>query len=60
MSNLIAEPFTRLSVVKTIETQIGVENIKDYAVHFSSAIIVMTWTFIFIFLSYKLLKNRDL
>ncbi|MNF38559.1 ABC-2 family transporter protein [compost metagenome] len=60
MSNLIAEPFTRLSVVKTIETQIGVENIKDYAVHFSSAIIVMTWTFVFIFLSYKLLKNRDL
>jgi ABC-type transport system involved in multi-copper enzyme maturation permease subunit len=60
MSNLIAEPFTRLSVVKTIETQIGVENIKDYTVHFSSLIIVMTWTFIFILLSYRLLKNRDL
>ena len=60
MSNLIAEPFTRLSVVKTIETQIGVENIKDYTVHFSALIIVMTWTFIFILLSYRLLKNRDL
>jgi ABC-type transport system involved in multi-copper enzyme maturation permease subunit len=60
MSNLIAEPFTRLSVVKTIETQIGVENIKDYTVHFSSLIIVMSWTFIFILLSYRLLKNRDL
>lgn len=60
MSNLIAEPFTRLSVVKTIGTQIGVENIKDYDVHFASVLIVMTWTFLFIFLSYRLLKNRDL
>jgi ABC-type transport system involved in multi-copper enzyme maturation permease subunit len=60
MSNLIVEPFTRLSVIKTIESQIGVEGIKDYGVHFSSIIIVLTWTAIFMFLSYKLLKKRDL
>lgn len=60
MSNLIVEPFSRLSLVKTIGTQIGLENIKDYDVHFSTILIVLTWTFIFISLSIKLLKNRDL
>jgi ABC-type transport system involved in multi-copper enzyme maturation permease subunit len=60
ISNLIVEPFTRLSVVKSIGTQIGVDNIKDYSVHFTSILIVLVWTFIFMLLSYKLLKNRDL
>lgn len=60
MSNLIVEPFTRTSIAKTIGTQMGVENLKDYSVHFSSILIVIAWTVIFIFLSYKLLKNRDL
>ncbi len=60
MSNLIVEPISRLSLVKTIGTQIGVENIKDYSVHFTTILIVLSWTLIFIYLSYKLLKNRDL
>jgi ABC-type transport system involved in multi-copper enzyme maturation permease subunit len=60
MSNLIVEPISRLSLVKTIGTQIGVENIKDYGVHFSTILIVICWTLIFIYLSYRLLKNRDL
>lgn len=60
MSNLIVEPFTRLSVIKNIGTQIGMENMKDYSVHLSSILIVMAWSVIFIFLSYRLLKNRDL
>jgi ABC-type transport system involved in multi-copper enzyme maturation permease subunit len=60
MSNLIIEPFSRLSVIKTIGTQMGVENTKDYAVHYSSILIVLVWTFLFIYFSYKLLKNRDL
>jgi ABC-type transport system involved in multi-copper enzyme maturation permease subunit len=60
MSNLIVEPFSRLSVVKNLGTQIGLDNIKDYGVHFSSIGIVLCWTVIFIFLSYRLLKNRDL
>ncbi len=60
MSNLIVEPFTRLSVIKTIGTQMGVENLKDDSVHFSSIAIVLCWTLIFIFLSYRTLKNRDL
>jgi ABC-type transport system involved in multi-copper enzyme maturation permease subunit len=60
MSNLIIEPFTRLSIVKTIGTQIGVENTKDYGVHYLSIFIVLVWTFLFVYFSYKLLKNRDL
>lgn len=60
MSNLIVEPFTRLSIVKNVGTQIGVDNIKDYDVHWYSILIVLIWTAIFVFLSYKLLKKRDL
>jgi ABC-type transport system involved in multi-copper enzyme maturation permease subunit len=60
MSNLIVEPFSRLSVIKTIGTQIGVNDIKDYSVHFSVILIVLTWTVIFMLMSYKILKKRDL
>ena len=60
MSNLIIEPFSRLSVIKNIGMQIGVENTKNYAVDYTSVVIVLIWTFLFIFFSYKLLKNRDL
>ena len=60
MSNLIIEPFSRLSVVKTIGTQIGIENTKDYSVHWFGILIVIVWTIIFVFSSYKLLKKRDL
>ncbi|MRX37958.1 ABC transporter permease subunit [Flavobacterium sp. LC2016-23] len=60
MSNLIVEPITRLSVIKTIGSQMGVESSKDYSVHYLSILIVLVWTFLFIHFSYKLLKNRDL
>ena len=60
MSNLIAEPLTRLSIIKNIGTQIGVENVKDYSVHISTIAIVLTWTAIFMFLSYRIIKKRDL
>jgi len=60
MANLVKEPFTRLSVVKNIGDQIGVNNIKDYDVHWYSILIVCIWTIIFVLMSYKLLKKRDL
>lgn len=61
MANLIKEPFTRLSVIKNIESAIGgAANIKDYGVHFTSILIVLAWTVIFVLMSYKLLKRRDL
>lgn len=61
MSNLIVEPFTRLSAIKSIETAIGgATNVKDYSVHFTDILIVMAWIVIFMLMSYKLLKKRDL
>ena len=60
MSNLILEPFSRLSLIKSIGDQMGVENLKDYSVPFSAIVIVLCWTIIFLFLSYRILKNRDL
>ena len=60
MSNLIVEPFSRLSVVKNLGTQIGLDNVKHYNVELSSIIIVLSWTALFVYSSYKLLKNRDL
>ena len=61
MSNLIKEPFTRLSAIKTIETTIGGAKVaKDYSVHFSEISIALIWAFIFILTSYYILKKRDL
>lgn len=60
MSNLIVEPFTRLSVIQSIGTQIGVENFKVYDVHWYSLLIVIAWIVIFMLMSLKLLKKRDL
>ncbi|MBZ4044266.1 ABC transporter permease [Flavobacterium hibisci] len=60
MSNLIIEPFTRLSVIKTIGNQMGVDNVKDYSVDYFSVLIVLAWTFLFVYFSYKILKKRDL
>jgi ABC-type transport system involved in multi-copper enzyme maturation permease subunit len=61
MSNLIVEPFTKLSVIKNIETTIGgAANLKDYDVHWYAVLIVLAWTAIFIYSSYALLKRRDL
>lgn len=60
MSNLIKEPFTRFSAVKSVANLVGEDLSKDFSVHFTDIIIVSVWTFIFIYLSYRLLKRRDL
>jgi len=60
MSNLIVEPFTRLSAIKNIQVAVGENSMKDYTIHFSSIVIVLVWTAIFVFLSYKIIKKRDL
>ena len=61
MSNLIREPFTRLNIIKNIETTVGGEVItRDYSVQFLPCIIVTIWILIFIILSYKNLQKRDL
>ncbi len=59
-SNLIKEPFSRLSAVKSVANQIGEKYIKDYAVHGYELLIAIGWIAIFIYFSYWLLKKRDL
>ncbi|MNF13575.1 hypothetical protein D3C80_2154700 [compost metagenome] len=60
MSNLIVNPAPRLAVIKNLGTQIGIETEGDFSVDYTAVCIVLVWTFIFIYFSYKLLKNRDL
>jgi ABC-type transport system involved in multi-copper enzyme maturation permease subunit len=60
MSNLIKEPFTRLSAVQTVAKQVGEDLTKDFSVQPKDIIIVLVWTGIFIYLSFVLLKKRDL
>lgn len=60
MWNLIDEPGSRLSAVKAIAKQVGEELNYDYAVHWYEIAIVLGWTALFIFLSFRLLKTRDL
>jgi ABC-type transport system involved in multi-copper enzyme maturation permease subunit len=60
MSNLIVNPSTRLSLIKEAGSKLGVGTETDYSVHISSILIVVSWTIIFIFFSYKLLEKRDL
>lgn len=57
MYNLIKQPFQRVAMSKFPDK----ENLAyDYAVHWYEIVIVLCWTAIFIFLSYRLLKKRDL
>ena len=57
MYNLIDQPFQRIAMSKFPDK----ENLAyDYAVHWYELVIVLGWTAIFIFLSYRLLKKRDL
>ncbi|MBA9072334.1 ABC-type transport system involved in multi-copper enzyme maturation permease subunit [Flavobacterium gossypii] len=61
MSNLIKEPITRFQAYKAIENQVsGGVAPKDYSVHWYEILIVVVWTVIFMLMSYKILKKRDL
>lgn len=57
MYNLINQPFQRVAMTKYPEK---VDLAYDYAVHWYEIVIVLGWTAIFVFLSYRLLKVRDL
>ncbi|UJH92205.1 ABC transporter permease [Antarcticibacterium sp. 1MA-6-2] len=60
MSNLVVEPISRLNFIQTAASQIGSELDKDYGVHWYQLLIVLVWTTLFIYLSFALLKKRDL
>lgn len=57
MYKLIDWPALRIAATKVPDNK---ELIHDYAVHWHEFAIVMGWTALFIFLSYRLLKKRDL
>ncbi|MFD0932507.1 ABC transporter permease [Psychroflexus salinarum] len=60
MSNLIIEPLSRLGVIKSAATQLNSEFEKSYDVEWSAVLVVLGWSFIFIYSSWKLLQKRDL
>lgn len=60
MSNLIVEPITRLGFIKTTADQIGQTVTKSHEVPVLGLLIVLGWTLVFLYLSYKTLKKRDL
>jgi len=60
MFNLIKQPFTRLEAVQTVADQVGEQINLNYHVHWYEILIVLAWTAIFVYLSYALLKKRDL
>ena len=57
MSNLIKQPFQRIAMTKFPGNS---DIIYDYSVHFETVLIVITWTLIFIYSSFRILKKRDL
>lgn len=57
MYKLIDQPFQRVAMTKFPDKA---DLAYDYAVHGQEILIVLVWTVLFIFLSYRLLKQRDL
>ncbi|MDX1278858.1 ABC transporter permease [Oceanihabitans sediminis] len=57
MYKLIDQPFQRVMMTKFPDKA---ELAYDYAVHWYEIAIVLGWTTLFLFLSYRILKNRDL
>jgi ABC-type transport system involved in multi-copper enzyme maturation permease subunit len=60
MANLIKEPISRLGAVRSAANTMGEIFTKSYSVDFTTILIVSFWTFVFIYLSYRLLLKRDL
>lgn len=61
MSNLIREPFRRMSAIQNLEATIGGQAaIRNYDIQLIPVLVVLAWTFIFVFISFKLLEKRDL
>ena len=57
MYKLIDQPIQRIVMTKFPEKT---DIVYDYAVHWYEIVVVLGWTTLFIFLSYRLLKKRDL
>ncbi|WP_121666258.1 ABC transporter permease [Mesonia aquimarina] len=61
MANLVKQPFSRLSLVKSAQNQMGTDILSnDYIIHWYQLLIVLIWVTVFFYASYTLLKKRDL
>ena len=61
MSNLIKQPFQRFEAVQTIENELSGQTAgMYYAVYWYEVVTVIAWTAFFIYMSYRILKKRDL
>lgn len=62
MANVIIQPFTRFNKVKSIAKTTNTKELLgiDYHIHLYQLLILVIWTFIFVYLSYVLIKKRDL
>ena len=61
MSNLIKQPFTKIDLVESALNQITVEGMDfGYDIEWIDIASVCIWSTLFIYLSYALLKKRDL
>lgn len=60
MSALILNPVRRVSLIRNVEEQAGLVNENVYEVSYLQILIVLVWTTLFIYFSYKLLQKRDL
>lgn len=60
MSNLVRQPFTKLGAVKTTLDTVDPSMKFDSNLYWPQILIALTWTGVFISLSYWLLKKRDL
>ena len=61
INNLIISPLTRLEPYKQLErmTQIQSSEFTEY-LNFSNVVIVLFWCTLFVYLSYQIIKKRDL
>jgi hypothetical protein len=60
MSGVLIEPFTKLDMIQAVGNQVGVLEIKDYAVDYGLVAVVLVWTGFFVWGSYALIQKRDL
>lgn len=60
MSNLVKQPFTKLGAVKTTLDTVDPSMKFDSNLYWPQILIALTWTGVFISLSYWLLRKRDL
>jgi ABC-type transport system involved in multi-copper enzyme maturation permease subunit len=62
MANVIIQPFTRFNKVKSLAKTTNTKELLDidWHIHPMQLYILVFWTFVFVYLSYWLLKRRDL